>query len=335
MTKRLTSEEFVEKAKSTHGCTYDYSRAVYVSSTERVEIGCRDHGYFWQAAGIHATRGAGCPDCAISVRAKNRSHTEDEFIKKARAIHGDKYSYSAVKYSNTRSKIEIFCNTCLTAFWQSPNSHTTYGQGCPACAADFRAQAAVLSREHVVSMAVAVHGQKYDYSSVVYSGALAKVEIVCKEHGSFWQRINAHISGSTGCQSCSHLGGYRRSSPGYFYLISDGCTTKVGITNLTVEQRMKSISKSSGLKFIEQYSTYFADGAIAHDLEKAVLRFLRLTYKQPSEVFDGSTEAFLSVDVPDLLALVAHQITVLTDTTKVLNIEDDLTLPKESEPKHV
>lgn len=45
------------------------------------------------------------------------------------------------------------------------------------------------------------HGDKYDYSKVSYIGANKKVEIVCPEHGSFWQGACSHLRGH-GCPEC-------------------------------------------------------------------------------------------------------------------------------------
>ena len=42
----------------------------------------------------------------------------------------------------------------------------------------------------------------YDYSKVVYKGTKIKVEIICKEHGSFFQRPQNHMRGE-GCPKCS------------------------------------------------------------------------------------------------------------------------------------
>lgn len=35
--------------------------------------------------------------------------TQEEFIKKAKVIHGNKYDYSQVKYINTKTKVLIIC----------------------------------------------------------------------------------------------------------------------------------------------------------------------------------------------------------------------------------
>lgn len=46
-----------------------------------------------------------------------------------------------------------------------------------------------------------VHGDKYDYSKVVYENSKTKVEIVCSKHGSFWQEPGSHLNGR-GCTGC-------------------------------------------------------------------------------------------------------------------------------------
>lgn len=46
MSKRYTTEEFIDKAKAIHGNKYDYSRVAYVDSVTPVSIVCPDHGEF-------------------------------------------------------------------------------------------------------------------------------------------------------------------------------------------------------------------------------------------------------------------------------------------------
>jgi hypothetical protein len=48
------------------------------------------------------------------------------------------------------------------------------------------------------------HGSRYDYSRAVYTGVSKKVEIVCPEHGSFWQTPGNHYSGK-GCKICGQV----------------------------------------------------------------------------------------------------------------------------------
>lgn len=53
-----------------------------------------------------------------------------------------------------------------------------------------------------IGRAKQVHGGRYDYSRVSMRVASEKVEIVCKEHGSFFQSMSNHIHNKRGCPKC-------------------------------------------------------------------------------------------------------------------------------------
>lgn len=63
--KRLTNEEFIEKAKLIHEDKYDYSKVNYINTSTKVCIICPEHGEFWQTPNNHLF-GAGCPVCPES-----------------------------------------------------------------------------------------------------------------------------------------------------------------------------------------------------------------------------------------------------------------------------
>lgn len=60
-----------------------------------------------------------------------------------------------------------------------------------------------LTQEEVIARFREVHGDRYDYSKVVYIDCRTKVEIICKEHGSFWQMPIEHMRGK-GCAKCHY-----------------------------------------------------------------------------------------------------------------------------------
>lgn len=60
--KKLTTEEFVIRAKEVHGNNYDYSKTVYTGKENLIEIICYKHGSFWQKPHNHIS-GCGCPKC--------------------------------------------------------------------------------------------------------------------------------------------------------------------------------------------------------------------------------------------------------------------------------
>ena len=47
--KKLTTPEFIERAKEIHGDKYDYSKVDYKGATHKIEIICPDHGKFSQS----------------------------------------------------------------------------------------------------------------------------------------------------------------------------------------------------------------------------------------------------------------------------------------------
>ena len=192
----MTVQEFTEKAKKVHGDKYDYSKVEYINNKTKVCIICPEHGEFWQTPDSHL-RGRGCRQCSIkSMKDKQRLSTED-FIEKAKEIHGNKYDYSKVDYVNSQTKVCIICPK-HGEFWQTPLNHLK-GKGCPDCYGNKK-----LTYDIFIEKAKKVHGDKYDYSKVVYKNVDKKVCIICPEHGEFWQTPNKHFGKQMqGCPHCA------------------------------------------------------------------------------------------------------------------------------------
>ena len=55
--------------------------------------------------------------------------------------------------------------------------------------------------EEFIEEARKIHGSKYDYSKVNYVNNHTKVEIICPEHGSFFQIPSNHLQGQN-CPKC-------------------------------------------------------------------------------------------------------------------------------------
>ena len=69
ISKTMTNESFIKKAKEKHGNLYDYSNVNYVKSSEKIEVICRTHGKFYQKPNSHLN-GSGCPLCKESYGEK-------------------------------------------------------------------------------------------------------------------------------------------------------------------------------------------------------------------------------------------------------------------------
>lgn len=130
----------------------------------------------------------------------SKSLTLEEFIQKAKKVHGHRYVYDNVYYINNHTKINILCKQ-HGEFWQTPGSHLN-GNGCMSCGRSSTLKHMSSSTKTFVKKAKKIH--KYDYSKVNYITAKNKVEIVCKKHGSFLQTPDSHLRGS-GCPHCSNI----------------------------------------------------------------------------------------------------------------------------------
>lgn len=189
-------ETFVKKSLWLHGDKYDYGRVVYVRSRDKIEITCPKHGTFHQTPNDHLN-GKGCVGCAIDARGASHSYDTQAFVKQACKVHGSRYDYSEVEYTNSRMKVVIICPD-HGRFSQEPSNHVQ-GASCLSCAVATRAEARRNKSDvNFVVDSQAVHGNRYDYSKTVYQSARVKVSIICPAHGEFKQTPNSHLSGN-GC----------------------------------------------------------------------------------------------------------------------------------------
>ena len=124
--KRLTTEEFIRRAREIHGDKYDYSKTVYTGRKNEVIVICPIHGEFKIIADSHLN-GSGCRKCYFDSL---RSNTE-EFIERARKIHRDKYDYSKTIYTGCDSKVIIICP--IHGEFETQASNHLMGHGCSAC----------------------------------------------------------------------------------------------------------------------------------------------------------------------------------------------------------
>jgi hypothetical protein len=201
VSRTFTQEEFINRAKEIHGEKYNYDSVVYIKSQFKIVINCPTHGPFEQPANSHL-QGDGCRKCASSSRGLLSRKSTLEFITESENIHGNKYDYSEVDYITCKDKVSIICRI-HGIFEQNPNCHLS-GKGCDKCGIERRVEAQRFTQEEFISKAKEIHGEKYNYDSVVYTNSQSYVAIICPTHGQFEQVANSHLQGY-GCDKCAHL----------------------------------------------------------------------------------------------------------------------------------
>lgn len=353
--RRLTTKEFIAKAKEVHGDKYDYSLVDYKSAVIPVTIICPLHGPFQQKPVKHLSGGHGCQECGGS-----RKLTTEEFITKAKTIHNDKYDYSLVEYKNAETPVKIICPE-HGMFEQRPQDHVHNRSGCPECYNLKRWQNRSLSHEEQVALitkknpsvevleeivddrkkiqcrckicshvwsvapytlkqghgcpecggskrkdtlrfisdAKAVHGYKYDYSKVEYVNSDTDVIIICPAHGEFTQRPSNHIHKRYGCPKCADRG-FLSHDQGRLYIMVDDLEVptmmKVGVsidTETRRDQVFTSAKKAgAGIPDLHVIKTWEGPTEAMHALEQALHKSLSQYKINFPMKFDGCQEFF-------------------------------------------
>ncbi len=142
------------------------------------------------------------------------------------------------------------------------------------------------------------HNNFYSYHDFIYKNGKTKVNINCPIHGDFEQICESHLYGH-GCPKCNKVGFSKESwikkvknKPAYFYVLKvyneNEEFIKIGITSKTVKNRYANLKdyKYEIIKIIE------GDASKVYDLEKSLLKKLKLCKYLPNLPFEGWTECF-------------------------------------------
>ena len=171
---------------------YDYSRINYSNSQSKVIVINKKYNSEHLVTPMSLVSG-------VKLSIINAVNQNDFFIKYSNEVHFNKYDYSKTNFINAHSKVIITC-PIHGEFTIRAANHIN-GRGCIKCGIEKSAPKFLTSKE-IIDEFCKVHGDKYDYSNVKYTGTDNKVSIICKMHGEFQQRPTAHKRGA-GCYVCS------------------------------------------------------------------------------------------------------------------------------------
>lgn len=142
----------------------------------------------------------GCKVCGHKKTTQKQALTTEQFIEKAKSIHGDKYDYSKVNYIQNKTPVEIICPT-HGSFFQIPAKHIHAKHGCPKCAGYG------ITVEEFLDKAKLKHGNFYDYSKVEFVNMVTPITITCPTHGEFQIIPTVHVNQGCGCKQCNESAG--------------------------------------------------------------------------------------------------------------------------------
>ena len=129
----------------------------------------------------------------------------EEFISKAKQVHGSKYDYSKVEYINNKTKVCIIC-PIHGEFTQTPHNHISQKQGCPVCGKEYVTTWQKYKYDDFIQHSKEKFGDKYSfpYIDTEYENNHSKITIMCNECGEiFTKHAGDHLQSKIGgCRYC-------------------------------------------------------------------------------------------------------------------------------------
>lgn len=290
MAAKTTQAGYIAKAKRKHGERYDYSKVVYTGDRRKVDIICRVHGVFSQAAGNHIA-GTHCAKCQFIRRgrdnAKKYAKGKAYFVERARAVHGDFYDYSITEYKSIKAKVTIICPK-HGAFTTTAVTHLA-GKRCAKCGDIAGGRKNRKTQDEFIEQANAIHGNAYDYSAAVYALGARKIKIICAKHGEFLQTARKHLEGH-GCPHCTTYGILNKTNAVVYVMAYSEGITKIGISS-DVQRRLKELQRHAPqIDLIAAFAC--GSGRDAYKIEQALHARLAARRVSRAAANNGDSELF-------------------------------------------
>ena len=222
--------------------------------------------------------------------------TNEEFIKRSKEKHKNKYDYSLVEYKNTNSKVKIICPE-HGVFEETAKEHI-FGHGCSKCKGLFK-----YTTQTFIEKSKLKHDNRYDYSLVNYINSQTRVKIICPEHGIFNILPAKHIWGDS-CPKCANSLGFGKSwmkncikqnRKTYLYFIrlfnENENFIKIGVSTRKNNGRFNGIKLESGYDF-EIIKINMMEPDESYNLEQKIINDFKHLQYVPKIYFGGRNECF-------------------------------------------
>lgn len=122
-----------------------------------------------------------------------------QLVAKARAVHGERYTYSGESKQGRYRFLHIVCKD-HGEFKQVFGNHLQ-GKGCPACGKLENNKGVTHTLEDIRRIGATIHFDRYKYISLDRDSRYPYLTLSCSQHGEFKQGMYNHLAGE-GCPDC-------------------------------------------------------------------------------------------------------------------------------------
>lgn len=189
-------EHFKRRMHELYGDKYTFVWSDFKRKESQIRFTCKQHGEQHRSAKV-LLEGKGCEYC-------NGKLWPPDWIKNARAVHGDKYEYDECRPPRLAS--DYIRYKCPVHGWQETryDCHVQQGCGCALCAGVVNKLSADERKQMWIEKCKKRYPGKYSYRDVAYVNNDTPVKIYCKEHHlTFETTPDTHARGARGCPLCT------------------------------------------------------------------------------------------------------------------------------------
>ena len=202
-TNAWTYDSFLIRAKSIHGDKIDYSEVTKEQingALSHVSLSCAICRHNWKPTiGNHIVGQHGCPLCNQYSRWDGK-----KLLKCIEENYANKFNHSISESMvlGAHQRVMVSCKVCNHISFPRCNAFSRKNfVGCQKCSNLLPWNLAIF-----IERAKQVHGQDYDYSSILETDIVnqrSKVELKCIRCNHIWKcNINNHVNNNRGCPSC-------------------------------------------------------------------------------------------------------------------------------------
>lgn len=193
---KLTLDTFKNRMHELYGDKYTFVWSDYKNKQSMIRFTCKEHGEQRRSV-TGLLDGKGCAYC-------NGKFYPPDWIKNARAVHGEKYEYDESRPPRLAS--DYIRYKCPVHGWQETryDCHVKQGCGCALCVGVVNKLSADERKLMWIENCKKRYPGKYSYRAVVYVNNDTPVKIYCKEHHlTFETTPDTHLRGAGGCPLCT------------------------------------------------------------------------------------------------------------------------------------